>query len=173
MEGNTNQYWDGRNGTVDQGDYDGKLSHIHHTIFKTMEPNYRKFRGTIHLKHLMEACGLSHSIGALPWLKHNWRNNKIMICWHNILGCCKNLRCTYYHVPNQKNLDNEWINSVCDVFRETDKWITNYDTPFPGAMTGGNGGPRGGNSENSGNGGVCGSMNATEAKTTKMKILDK
>ena len=63
--GNTNQYWDGGNGTGNQGGYDCDLSHFHYTIFKMMEPHYRKFRGTIHLNHFLEAGGLSHNSGTL------------------------------------------------------------------------------------------------------------
>ena len=77
--GNINQYQDGGNGTGNKGGYNFDLSHIHCTIFKIMEPHYRKFRGTIHLKHLMEAGGLDHNNGTLPWIKHHCRNNKIMI----------------------------------------------------------------------------------------------
>ena len=72
--GNTNQYQDGGNGTVNQFGYDGNLSHAHCTIFKMMEPHYRKFRGTIHLNHFLEAGGLSHNNGTLSWLKHYWCN---------------------------------------------------------------------------------------------------
>ena len=77
--GNTNQYRDGGNGTGNQGGYDDDLSHVHHTIFKMMEPHYRKFRGTIYLKNLMEAGGLTHSNGTLPWIKNHLWKNKIMI----------------------------------------------------------------------------------------------
>ena len=70
--GNTNQYRDGRNGTVNQGGFDGNLVHFHRTMFKMMEPHYKKFKGTIHLQHLMEVGGLSHNNGTLPWLKHHW-----------------------------------------------------------------------------------------------------
>ena len=83
--GNTNQYRDGGNGMGNQGGYDCDLSHVHHTIFNMMEPNYRKFRGTIHLKHLMETGGLAHNNGTLPWLKNHWRNNKSKIFWHDRL----------------------------------------------------------------------------------------
>ena len=86
--GNTNQYRDGGNGTENQGGSDGNLSYVHHTIFKMMEPHYKKIRGTIHLKHLMESGVLAHNNGTLLWVKHYWHNNKRMICWHNMLGCC-------------------------------------------------------------------------------------
>ena len=60
---------------------------------------------------------------------------------------------------------------MCDVFHEPLKWITNHDTPFTGAQTERNGGPRGGNDGNSGNGGACG-RNERYEKKTKTKILD-
>ena len=69
--GNTNQYQDGGNGTGNQGFSDGDLSHVHHTIFKMIEPHYKKSKGTIHLKHLMEAGGLDHNNETLPWLKNH------------------------------------------------------------------------------------------------------
>ena len=69
--GNTNQYRDGGNITGNQGCFDGDLGHVHCTIFKMLEPHYNKFKGTIHLKHLMEAGGLAHSNGTLPCLKHH------------------------------------------------------------------------------------------------------
>ena len=56
--------------------------------------------------------------------------------------------------PKSKNLDNSWINNVCNIFHEPVKLITNHDTPVLCAQMGGNGGPRGGNDGNSGNGGV-------------------
>ena len=74
--GNTKQYRDGENGTLNQGGYNGDLSHVHHAMFKMMEPHYRKFSGTIHLKHLMEAGGLSQNNGTLPYTKHHWLNKK-------------------------------------------------------------------------------------------------
>ena len=104
--GNKNQYQDSGSGTGNHGGYDCDLSYDYHTIFMIMEPHYRKFRGTINLKHLIESSNLAHKNGTLPCLKHNWRRNKSMICWHNILGCCKTPKYTYGHVPNQKNLDN-------------------------------------------------------------------
>ena len=165
--GNTNQYRDVGNGTGNQGGYNCDLSHVHHTIFKMMEPHYRKFRGTINVKNLMEAGRLSHINGTFPWIKHNWRNNKSIICWNNMLGWRNNPKCTYEHVPNQKNSDNEWINNVCDVFQEPFKWITNHNTPFPGDHTGGNGGPRGGNDGNSGNGGSRGGNERYGGKKNK------
>ena len=36
--------------------------------------------------------------------------------------------------------------------------LNGYETIFPGARTGGNGGPRVGNSGNGGNGGACGGI---------------
>ena len=138
--GNTKQYRYDRNGTGNQGCSDGNLSHVHRTIFNMIEPHYNKFKGTIHLNRLMEAGGLAHNNGSIPWLKHHWLNNKSIIFWHNMLGYCKNPKCTYNHVPNQKNLGNSWINNVCDVFREPFKWINNHYAPFPGSNTGGVGG---------------------------------
>ena len=71
--GNTNQYQDGGNGMGNKCGYDCNLSHVHHTIIKMMEPHYIKFRVTIHLKNLMEAGGLTHSNGTIPWIKnHLW-----------------------------------------------------------------------------------------------------
>ena len=61
---------------------------------------------------------------------------------------------------------------MCDVFCEPVKCITNHGTPFPGAHTGGNGEPRRGNSENSGNGGARGSNERYKGKNKKMTILD-
>ena len=61
---------------------------------------------------------------------------------------------------------------MCDVFREPVKLITNHYTPFPGAQTGGNGGPRGVNGGNSGNGEACGSNERYRGKNNKMKTLD-
>ena len=84
----TNQYLSGGNVTGNQCGYDCDLSHFHCTIFKMMEPHYIKFRGTIHLNNLVEAGGIAHNNGTLPWLKRHWRNNKSMICWHNMLICC-------------------------------------------------------------------------------------
>ena len=69
---NTNQYRDGGNGTVNQGRSYGDISHVYRTISKMMEPHYKKFKGTIHIKHLMEAGRISHNNGTLPWLKHHW-----------------------------------------------------------------------------------------------------
>ena len=86
-----------------------------------------------------------------------------------MLGCCKNPKCTYEYVPNQKNLANAWINDVCDVFCELVKWITNHDTPFSGAQTGVNEGPRGVNGVNSGNGGVRGSTERYGGKNNNIK----
>ena len=79
----------------------------------------------------------------------------------------ENPKCTYGHVSNKEKLDNAWINNVCDVFCEPVKCITNHGTPFPGAHTGGNGEPRRGNSENSGNGGARGSNERYKGKKTK------
>ena len=56
---------------------------------------------------------------------------------------------------------------MCDVFREPVKWITNHNTPFTGAQTGGNGGPRGGNGINSGNGGARGGNKRYGGKISK------
>ena len=115
----------------------------------------------------MEAGGLYHNNGTIPWIKHNWRNNKSIIYWHNMLGCCKKPKCMYNHVPNQKYLDNAWIKNVCNVFHETVKWITNHDTPFTGAQTGENGVPRCGNDRNSVNGGASGSTERYGGKNNK------
>ena len=73
----------------------------------------------------------------------------------------------YVHGPNQKNLENEWIKNMFDVFRKPFKRITNHDTPFPGDQTGGNGGPRGGNGGNNGNEGARGSIELYGGKNNK------
>ena len=83
-----------------------------------------------------------------------------------MLGFCKNPKCTYDHAPNQKNLENSWIKNVCDVFREPVKWITNHDTPFPVGDLGVEMAEIVEMEER------VVAMNATEAKSTKMTILD-
>ena len=55
--GNTNQYCDGGNGTGNESGSDGNLGNVHRTIFNMMEPQSKKFKGTIHLKNFMEAGG--------------------------------------------------------------------------------------------------------------------
>ena len=135
------------------------------TIFKMMEP-HKKIRVTLNLNNLMEIGELAQNNGTLPCLNHHWQKKR-MICWHNMIGCCKNPKCRYDHVPKQKNLDNACTKNVCDVFRELVKWITNHDTRFPGAQTEGNGGPRGGNGGNSGNGRARGNNERCGGKNNK------
>ena len=137
-----------------------------------MEPNYRKFRGTIHLKHLMEAGRLYHNTGTLSWINHSWKNDKSMMYWYNMLGCCKTPKCMYDHVPNQKT----WTmhrSTMCAMSSENQSnGLLTITPPFKVLIWEEMGGLGVEMVEILEMEGRVVAMNATEVKTTKMTIMD-